>query len=185
MLCNIYDTKSLLLLSHLSLCLHLIGLRYVCLVSHWLPPDSRCHGLPPPNSAAGSPSAARAPPKMCICFDGHTWLHQQGDLEGPRQGPQLANGSQGGLCCPEGAAQSLEVTIGQDSCASLPGIGSQPASHDEGAVTRCCPGLSGLPALSRGAQGWSTSSFRHSLHIPLLEASAWGSSLMGRCCTQL
>lgn len=30
----------------LCLCLLLIGFRDVCLVSHWLPHDSRCHGLP-------------------------------------------------------------------------------------------------------------------------------------------
>lgn len=29
----------------LCLCLHLIGFPYVCLVSHWLTPDTRCHGL--------------------------------------------------------------------------------------------------------------------------------------------
>lgn len=44
----------------------------------------------------------------------------------PKQGPQLENGPQGDLCCPEGAAQSLEVTMSQDFCASLPGPASFP-----------------------------------------------------------
>lgn len=61
----------------------------MCLVSHVLTPDTRCHGLTP--TLLCSPSAARGPSGKCICCNDHTWLHQQGDLKDPKQGPQLEN----------------------------------------------------------------------------------------------
>lgn len=95
----------------------------VCLVSHWLTYGSHCRGRTP----------------LCQ-LDDHTWLCQQGDPEDPQAGSTAGKqGPQGGLCGPEGAAQSLEVTISQDLCASLPWVSSPPASLGENGIAHTLP----------------------------------------------
>lgn len=160
----------------LCLCLYSVGFRSVCLVSHWHTPDTRCHGFTP--TLLCSPSAVRGPPEKCICFNNHTWLHQQRGLKDPKQGPQLEN------AVPKEVYVVLKdqpraVTIRQDLCASLPGIGSQPASLGENGIAQPPPGLSGLPVLSRGT-ALGGFAFRHSLRTPLPEASSGGSSCKGQ-----
>lgn len=88
-LCSIYCTQSLLLLSRLWFVFHWIGFQYVNLVSHWLTHASRCRGLPPALRAV--PLQPGGPPGERIRFNDHTWLHQQGGLEDSKQGTQLEN----------------------------------------------------------------------------------------------
>lgn len=89
-LCNIYYTKSLLLLSH---ALFVFAFDWLSIRVFGFPLAHPRHPLPWPHrhSAVHGPSAAQGPPGKCICFNDHTWLHQQGDLEDPKQGPQLEN----------------------------------------------------------------------------------------------